>query len=223
MEKYKYETLLLAQILLAAISPAAARLFDSTLVMDIALTLVLAAAIYVVSNTRKHFMIGMAFMIPSVVLIWVSKIMHSGTLEIIAYCISLIFFCYVVYLILSDIFNVRLVTFDVIAGGISVYFFIGNIWGVLYAIIGRLDPGAFRIPEITQEYLGESIGDVGAAMYFSFVTLTTLGYGDITPINAIARVLAYLEAAIGQVYLTVLIASLVGMHISHKDKERNAS
>ena len=56
-------------------------------------------------------------------------------------------------------------------------------------------------------------------MYFSFVTLTTLGYGDITPVNAIARALAYLEAAIGQVYLTVLIASLVGMHISKTERE----
>ena len=222
MEKFKYETLLLAQILLAVITPAVAKLTDSEFLMDIALTLVLAAAIYVVSDTRKHFIVGMALMVPSVVLIWVSKIMHSGTVEIVAYLISLIFFCYVVYQILSDIFHVRLVTLDVIAGGISVYFFIGNIWGILYSIIGRLDEKAFRIPQITQEYLGDSIGEVGAAMYFSFVTLTTLGYGDITPINAIARVLAYLEAAIGQVYLTVLIASLVGMHISYKDKERKA-
>ena len=219
MDKLKYETLLLAQILLAVISPAAAKLIDSALVVDIALTLVLAAAIYVVSNTRKHFLIGMALMVPSVILIWVSKIMHSGTIEIVAYLISLTFFCYVVYQILSDIFNVRLVTFDVIAGGISVYFFIGNIWGLLYAIIARFDSNAFRIPEITQEYLGDSIGDVGASMYFSFVTLTTLGYGDITPVNAIARALAYLEAAIGQVYLTVLIASLVGMHISKTERE----
>ena len=57
-------------------------------------------------------------------------------------------------------------------------------------------------------------------MYFSFVTLTTLGYGDITPVNTFARTLAYLEAAIGQLYLTVLIASLVGIHISTSTQDK---
>jgi hypothetical protein len=60
-------------------------------------------------------------------------------------------------------------------------------------------------------------------MYFSFVTLTTLGYGDITPINEFARSLAFLEAATGQFYLTVLIASLVGIHISSSNKSSESS
>jgi hypothetical protein len=216
MEKFKYETLLLTQLLLAVISPVVDKLVDFRFILDIALSLVLAAAIYVISNTKKHFIIGMTLMLPSILLLWTGKILHSEIIEMIAYTISLTFFCYVVYQIMKDIFSTRLVTFDIIAGGISVYFFIGNIWGILYAIIARFDAGAFNIPEITQVYLGDSIGEVGTAMYFSFVTLTTLGYGDITPISPIARSLAYLEAAIGQIYLTVLIASLVGMHISKK-------
>jgi voltage-gated potassium channel Kch len=83
-------------------------------------------------------------------------------------------------------------------------------------MIARLDPGAFNIPEVTASFIPDNISEVGSAMYFSFVTLTTLGYGDITPINAFARTLAYLEAAAGQIYLTVLIASLVGMHITRR-------
>jgi hypothetical protein len=107
-----------------------------------------------------------------------------------------------------------MVTLDIIAAGISVYLFFGNICGFMYAIIGHLDPDAFRIPETTASYLGANFDNLGSAMYFSFVTLTTLGYGDITPINEFARSLAFLEAATGQIYLTVLIASLVGVHIS---------
>ena len=73
---------------------------------------------------------------------------------------------------------------------------------------------------MTASYLGSSISEVSSAMYFSFVTLTTLGYGDITPVNSFARSLAYLEAAAGQIYLTVLIASLVGMHIASPRKQQ---
>ena len=64
--------------------------------------------------------------------------------------------------------------------------------------------------------------EIGSAMYFSFVTLTTLGYGDITPVNSFARSLAFLEAAMGQIYLTVLIASLVGVHISTSTKGKQS-
>ncbi len=129
-----------------------------------------------------------------------------------------LFFCYVAGLVLVDIFRSTTVTLDIIAGGICVYLFFGNICGMVYALIGRLDPAAFSIPEVTASYVGNSLGEVSSAMYFSFVTLTTLGYGDITPVNDFARTLAYLEAAIGQFYLTVLIASLVGIHISSSNK-----
>jgi voltage-gated potassium channel Kch len=141
-------------------------------------------------------------------------------LELIALTGTAMFLCYIAWLILSDILHARLVTFDIIAGGISVYLLFGNVCGVIYAIIARLDPGAFNIPEATAGFIAENISDVGSAMYFSFVTLTTLGYGDITPINAFARALAYLEAATGQIYLTVLIASLVGMHITRRSNKR---
>ena len=94
------------------------------------------------------------------------------------------------------------------------YLFFGNICGFIYAIINRIDPNAFSIPEATASYLGDNLVNLSSATYFSFVTLTTLGYGDITPINDFARSLAFLEAAMGQIYLTVLIASLVGIHIS---------
>ncbi len=87
--------------------------------------------------------------------------------------------------------------------------------------LDRVDPNAFTIPAATASYLGDNLAGLSSAMYFSFVTLTTLGYGDITPINNFARSLAFLEAAMGQIYLTVLIASLVGVHISTSSKGEN--
>ena len=172
----------------------------------------------IISDYEEHFIIGMALMVPTLVLTWGIKIYYIETLEFISLTGSVFFFCYIAGLILADIFRAKMITLDIIAAGVSVYLFFGNICGLLYALIGRIDPNAFNIPEATASYLGNSIVDVSSAMYFSFVTLTTLGYGDITPINEFARSLAFLEAAMGQIYLTVLIASLVGIHISTSGK-----
>ena len=212
--RYRYGLLLAAQILLSAISP----LFSSTVyarsIVDLGITAVFAAAILVVSRTKKHLIIGMSLMVPTLILIWGVKLYHMESLEFISLVGSVFFFCYISWLILVDIFRSKMVTLDIIAAGISVYLFFGNIFGFIYAIIGRLDPNAFNIPAATASYLGDNLSDISSATYFSFVTLTTLGYGDITPINGVARSLAFLEAAMGQIYLTVLIASLVGIHIS---------
>ena len=93
-----------------------------------------------------------------------------------------------------------------IMGAICVYFLIGLIWADVFFILETLQPGSFQIPP---EQVGQATLD-----YFSYVTLTTLGYGDITPISAPARSLSLLEAMMGQLYLAVLIARLVGIHIA---------
>jgi voltage-gated potassium channel Kch len=216
MSKYKYEMLLAAQILLSVISPLFSGTVAASIIFDLAMSAVFATAIYVISSTRKNFIIGLALMLPSLVLLWSAEVLHLQLLEFIALIGTAMFLCYIAWLILSDILHARLVTFDIIAGGISVYLLFGNVCGVIYAMIARLDPDAFNIPEVTASFIPDNISEVGSAMYFSFVTLTTLGYGDITPINVFARTLAYLEAAAGQIYLTVLIASLVGMHITRR-------
>ena len=218
MWRYKYELLLAAQILLSAISPLFSSAVYARLILDIAITAVFVTAIYVISNTRKHLVIGLVLMVPPLVLTWGIKLYQVPVLEYLSLFGAALFFSYVASLILVDIFKSKMITLDIIAGGICVYLFFGNICGMIYALIARIDPGAFSIPELTASHIGDNIGDVSSAMYFSFVTLTTLGYGDITPLNAFARTLAYLEAAIGQFYLTVLIASLVGIHISSSDK-----
>ena len=213
MSRHKYEILLGAQLLLSFISPLFSATPYARSVVDLAITIVFLSAIIVIANTRKHLIIGLVLMIPSLIVIWGIKLYHVESLETISLVGSALFFCYIAVLILIEIFRAEMVTVNIIAAGISVYLFFGNICGLLYAIIGHVDPGAFNIPAATASYLGSDAANIGSAMYFSFVTLTTLGYGDITPVNTFARSLAFLEAALGKIYLTVLIASLVGVHI----------
>ncbi len=118
-------------------------------------------------------------------------------------------FTIVAFALARDVFvNRSNITKDVIYGGINIYLAIGLAFALLYRAIVILSPGA--IDGLTPE------GPHNDAFYFSFVTLTTLGYGDITPISVGARMLAAVEAIIGQLYLAVLLAMLVATHLAGK-------
>lgn len=98
------------------------------------------------------------------------------------------------------------VTLNRIMGALCVYLLLGTLWSLLYGFTEFFLPQAF-------DYGGDQPKDAAAQfLYYSFVTLTTLGYGDVTPVHPIARTLSYLEAVIGQLYLAVLVASLVGRY-----------
>lgn len=113
--------------------------------------------------------------------------------------------------ILRDILYANKVTVDIIRGAICVYFLIGFVWGILYGIVASFDPQAFSQPLIETESYGKSI-------YFSFTTLTTLGYGDIIPVSPWAKMLTNLEAIVGQLYPAILISILVSDYLSQRSK-----
>ncbi len=115
------------------------------------------------------------------------------------------------YLILRDILLSQQITIDTIRGGICVYLLIGFVWALLYGVTASLDSNAFSQPII-------EIESYGRAVYFSFTTLTTLGYGDIIPVSPLAKMLTNLEAIIGQLYPAILIAILVGGYLSERTK-----
>lgn len=117
-------------------------------------------------------------------------------------------FTLVALVLLRRILSVRTgVTAELIAGSVAVYLLLGIVFSFLFGLLHSLAPDAF----VFADRAGHGDPDF---YYFSLVTLTTLGYGDILPLHPIARSLAASEAVIGPLYLTVLVARLVGMHIS---------
>ncbi len=124
--------------------------------------------------------------------------------SIISSIIYAVFLLMAIVFITRKLFNVRKVTTDTIIGGICVYVLIGFLWALFYYLIYSFDKGAFSLPA------GNNTPNL---FYFSFITLTTTGYGDIFASDEIAMVLSSLEAIIGQIYLAVLIARLVGLHV----------
>ena len=114
------------------------------------------------------------------------------------------------WLILHRLLQTSRVTMDTVKGGICVYLLLGYTWSLLYGIVYTFDPNAFSSALITQE------GSYLNMLYFSFITLTTLGFGDIVPVNEVAAVLTILEALVGQIYPAVFMALLVSTYLTHR-------
>lgn len=103
------------------------------------------------------------------------------------------------------------VTVHKIRGAIAAYLLIGITWAFLYGLLDQLLPQALSLPAVGEGY---SLARQGTITYFSFITLTTLGYGDITPTHDISRMFAVMEALIGQLYPATLLARLVSLEIA---------
>lgn len=115
-------------------------------------------------------------------------------------------------LVLMQVFRAGPITGYRIQGAVAVYLLLGLEWTNFYELVFRLWPDAFHFTRFEQAAARPTHG----LAYFSFVTLTTLGYGDITPLHPVARSLAVGEALVGQLYPAILIARLVSMEIASR-------
>jgi hypothetical protein len=126
---------------------------------------------------------------------------------------TLVFLGTVTFIIGRTVFGEGRVSLHRIQGAIVIYLNIALAFGSLDNLILGLWPGAYtNVSHDTRSHLGEMI-------YFSLTTLTTTGYGDLSPVHPVARGMANLEAVIGQLYITTLIASLVGLHFTHRKED----
>jgi hypothetical protein len=118
---------------------------------------------------------------------------------------------YLVVLLLRQVFSKGAITYHRICGAVAVYLLVAFIWSDIYLLILGFDPGAITLPP---EILYGPFEELQARLfYFSIITLTTLGYGDIVPVSARAQLAAMLEALFGQLYPAILLAWLVSMEI----------
>jgi hypothetical protein len=179
--------------------------------MDILFSAILISGIYSVSEKKGTFLISLFIGIPAIIAQWTTHVPKIPSFPLVAEILTIAFFAYICVNILSFIFKEKNVTADLIIGAVCAYFLAGLFWSSIYAIVEMVQPHSFLIPE--------GMGDRESVFhYYSFVTLTTLGYGDITPLSQEARSLSVLEAAMGQLYIAVLVARLVGLHVAQASK-----
>lgn len=126
------------------------------------------------------------------------------------------FYIWAIWLAATQVLFSGVVDMNKIVGAICIYLLMGLIWALLYMLIAMSIPDAFN--GIEQLVWYDNFGDVA---YYSYVTLTTLGYGDISPVAPIARFLVYMEAVVGVFYMAILVASLIGVGINENQRKNH--
>lgn len=218
-EEWRHLALLISILILFVITPAVVALHQGALVMNILVAIVFITGSYALSPRKQLFTTAVVLSAITVAVALVLLFYPKPWLRIFSTCCLMVLVSYFSIAILCYVLRGTRVTMDKIFAAICVYMFIGYAWTFAYALVDEVQPRAFIA--LSSPSPNDHVARILELRYFSFVTLTTVGYGDVVPHSATARTLAVLEAVTGQIYLTVLIARLVGLHIVHANASRN--
>ena len=163
---------------------------------------------------RSRLVINLTFLLAVLLLVVVGAVLDKTGFSYAHLFLMLSFFIWVTWQVARQVLFSGAIDGNKIVGSICIYLLLGLIWAMLYLFIAEALPGAFnglqQLPWLE---------NFDAAIYFSFVTITTLGYGDISPVLPVARFLVFMEAIVGVFYMAILVASLIGVRMS----DRNAA
>jgi len=177
--------------------------------------IVLFACVYAVSESRMAMLIETGAGIILVSINWMGLFNNNATVNFyFSFFVFVLFYIYVMIRLIRKISNTPVVNQGVMFAAINVYLLIGIVGGFLFMMIENAIPGSIKNLEI------ESLTDPSRYIYFSFITLSTLGYGDIVPVGSVARSLAIILSTTGPLYLTVLVAMLVGRYLLGSNKSK---
>lgn len=206
----RLQFLLVALVTLIVVYP----LIQGLLVLNVLLTAVLLTAFYAVSRHRRQRVVALLLGVPWCIVLWVDQWGPDHVaLAVVGPALGALFFGYVTQVLLRHVIRADRVDADMIYGAIAGYLLLGLVWAMLYAVVEALYPGSFG-----RTATGDDLRPWSDLLYYSYVTLTTLGYGDVLPLNTRVRSLAVLEAVAGVFYVAVLVARLVSLHILHEQK-----
>jgi len=213
MKQNNFIYLFLGLLVFLLIAPALTQWFPaiSSIIIQFSFMAIMIMGVWSLQADKKLFLIGSLLAVSGVILSTIYIFIDSTVIHLLSLTILLLF-C-----VLSAIVAMRQILFgqkidaNKLFGSICIYFLIGIVWALLYVFVDYAHQDSFVgiVVENENERIWEFI-------YYSFVTLTTLGYGDINPVNSLARSLAYLEAVCGQIYIAILVASLVGAYLSEQ-------
>lgn len=209
LPRFTYFGLLLFLVFFFIVAPFFSKGAHARLVLDLSLMSMLILSAYICSNNRQYLIVAIILALPAILRLFIP----STEVDEITLMFNALFFAFVIGILLHLLFTTTYVTKDVIYAALSVYFLVGVLYGITFTLLECFFPGSFALPQPIGDYTFYSAFGQDL-IYFSFVTLTTSGYGDIVPLSPPAKFLSILEAITGQIYLTVMIARLIGIHIS---------
>jgi hypothetical protein len=186
------------------------------LIVSLLLSLVLVAGVLAVADRKYVLVIALVLAIPAIAGRWINHFRPDLVPPPVFLVAGLVLIAFVVARLLLFILRARVVTVEVLCASISAYLMLGLMWTIAYWLVDQLTSGgAFSY----NTNAGPRSMNGFTGFYFSFVTLSTVGYGDITPVSRIARWLAAMEAMTGLLYVAVLIARLVSLYSGPKSDD----
>lgn len=207
--------LLVALTLLFFFFPFVEEVKGGDVIISILLSLVLLSAVLAVADRKGVFVIALVLAIPAIAGRWINHFWPDLVTPPVFLIAGLALIAFVVANLLRFVLRAPSVNTEVLCASISAYLMLGLLWTVAYWLVAQLNPNAFAFN--TAASTKETMVGFNA-FYFSFITLSTVGYGDITPVSRIARWLAATEAMTGLLYVTVLIARLVSLYSTPKSQ-----
>jgi len=208
--------LLIALALLFTCAPFVEEIKGGELIVSILFSLVLLAGVLAVADRKRVLVIALVLAVPAVGGRWTNHFRPNLVPPAVFLVAGLILIIFVVGHLLRFVLRAPSVTTEVLCASISAYLMLGLMWTMAYWLVDQLTPGgAFSF----NTNAGPRSMNGFTGFYFSFITLSTVGYGDITPVSRIARWLAAMEAMTGLLYVAVLIARLVSLYSSPKSDD----
>ena len=213
LRRYGTVELLLAITAMFVLLPFVEQLQSGALIESILLSIVLISAVLAVAGEKRVLIVALILALPTLLARWV----HHFRPDLLPPEIFLVGGIALVVLVIASLLRFVMtassVTTDVLSAGVSAYLLLGVAWTFGYWLVAEVIPDAFAF---NASIKGEMSIKGFDGLYFSFITLTTVGYGDISPVSKVARMLAATEAITGPLYLAVLIARLVALRPTPK-------
>jgi hypothetical protein len=172
--------------------------------------------VFAVADRRRTLAIALVLAVPAITARWINHFRPDLVHPSVFLVCALVLLAFVIGHLLHFILRAPVVTVDVLCASIAAYLMLGLMWTVAYWLVDQVTPGgafSFNTGRGAQSMNGFT------GFYFSFITLSTVGYGDITPVSRAARWLAAMEAMTGLLYVAVLIARLVSMYSTPKSND----
>ena len=211
--KRRFFILFVSLLALILVTPLVQGFVGIHILWNIFLTGILLSGVHAVSEKKRNVYLSSLLALPMLVSVWSEYFVKNNYVVIVGTLCGVVFFAYMIVNILLFIYKQDEVTIDLIVGAAVVYLLMAIMWTFIYKVVETVHPGSFTISATDiQERLRFT--------YFSLVTITTLGYGDIVPTTGLASSLATLEALVGQLYLVTTVAWLVGVRVSQSTKRK---
>ena len=208
--------LLIALAVLLNGAPFVEEIEGGHLILSVLFSLVLIAGVFAVADRKRTLVIALVLAVPAITARWINHFRPNLVHPAVFLVCALLLLAFVIAHLLRFVLRAPVVTVEVLCASIAAYLMLGLMWTVAYWLVDQLTPGgAFSFN--TERGLQSINGFTG--FYFSFITLSTVGYGDITPVSRAARWLAAMEAMTGLLYVAVLIARLVSMYSTPKSND----